>query len=76
MRSILFPKPTGFKFYEDSLKFIMALFFIAIIGNFTFLIFGFVLTASFKMILAYKIGMCYGIIVPLSQGVILCSEYL
>lgn len=33
VRSILFPKPLGFKFYQDSLKFIGFLFFIAVIGS-------------------------------------------
>lgn len=32
IRSILYPKPLGFKFYQDSLKFITFMFFIAVIG--------------------------------------------
>jgi cation-transporting ATPase 13A3/4/5 len=32
IRSILFPKPMGFKFYQDSLKFILFLFVVAVIG--------------------------------------------
>lgn len=32
VRSILYPKPMGFKFYKDSLKFILFLFIVAIIG--------------------------------------------
>ncbi|XP_063225948.1 polyamine-transporting ATPase 13A3-like isoform X2 [Bacillus rossius redtenbacheri] len=32
IRSILYPKPLGFKFYKDSMKFVTFLFFIAIIG--------------------------------------------
>lgn len=32
VRSILFPKPLGFKFYQDSLKFIGVLFMIALVG--------------------------------------------
>lgn len=32
VRSILFPKPIGFKFYTDSLKFVLFLFFVAILG--------------------------------------------
>ena len=38
MRSILFPKPMGFKFYRDSLKFILFLFCVALVG----MIYGFV----------------------------------
>ena len=32
MRSMLFPKPTGFKFYRDSIRFIMVLSGIAGLG--------------------------------------------
>ena len=32
IKSILFPKPMGFKFYQDSLKFILFLFVVALIG--------------------------------------------
>ncbi|CAG0881036.1 unnamed protein product, partial [Darwinula stevensoni] len=32
IRSILFPKPMGFRFYKDSIKFILAMFFIALCG--------------------------------------------
>ena len=32
VRSILYPKPMGFKFYQDSLKFILFLFVVAILG--------------------------------------------
>jgi len=32
IRSILFPKPMGFKFYKDSMKFICCMFFLALIG--------------------------------------------
>jgi magnesium-transporting ATPase (P-type) len=32
VRSILFPKPMGFKFYKDSVKFILVLFTIAAFG--------------------------------------------
>jgi magnesium-transporting ATPase (P-type) len=32
VRSILFPKPIGFKFYKDSLKFVLFLFFVALLG--------------------------------------------
>ena len=33
IRSILFPKPMGFKFYEDSLRFIFFMFLIALVGT-------------------------------------------
>lgn len=32
IRSIMYPKPIGFKFYRDSMRFILVLFFIALIG--------------------------------------------
>ena len=32
VRSILFPKPMGFKFYQDSMRFILFLFLIAFVG--------------------------------------------
>lgn len=32
IKSILYPKPTGFQFYKDSIKFVIFLAFIAILG--------------------------------------------
>ena len=46
VRSILYPKPFGFKFYQDSMKFILFLFAIAFVG----MIYG-TLTLAFKKVM-------------------------
>lgn len=39
VRSILYPKPTKFKFYRDSFRFVGVLFFIAMIGQLLFILY-------------------------------------